>query len=143
MQSDCGAGGDCRRPSLHRSTWYRSCARRCLTAGDRDAPNPPATLPAGTASEAADRPQPPASGWELGALFVDSTLEDVAEQATILLALVAESLQIGATCLARFDDGTWQIAQFHDRAGMGLRVGAPLPSVPSMGKAWLMGAYPP
>ena len=60
----------------------------------------------------------------------------------MLLALLAESLQVGATCLARFDAGTWQIAQLHDRAGMGLRVGAVLPYSTVYGQDLADGSMP-
>ncbi len=44
-----------------------------------------------------------------------------------LLALLADSLQVGATLLARCEDRAWPIAYVHDRAGLGLQAGSLLP----------------
>ena len=111
-------------------------------AADRDLPEPRATLPAGASVETVGPSPPLASGWDLLFSRIDSTPGDVAENATTLLALVAESLQVGGTCLARPDGGTWRIAQFHDRAGMGLQAGALLPYSPVYGQDLADGGMP-
>jgi len=51
----------------------------------------------------------------------------IEDQIADILALLADSLQVGLVCLARPVDGAWLVEQCHDRMGMALRSGAPLP----------------
>jgi PAS domain S-box-containing protein/excisionase family DNA binding protein len=63
---------------------------------------------------------------QLSMITTESTGDARAGIANIL-ALLADSLQVGMTVVARLEDAAWLIEQVHDRAGMGARPGAPLP----------------
>ena len=110
--------------------------------GERQAPELQEAPPAGDMLETPDPLQPAASAWDLFGLRAQSTPGQAREETATLLALVAESLQVGAACLARLEAGVWHIVEFHDRAGMELRVGAPLPYSAFFGPGLARGTIP-
>ena len=115
------------------------------TAPGRGEPQVPELLsapPRGEAVETPDSFESAASAWELLALRSESTPQDAQEETAMLLALVAESLQVGAACLARLEVGMWQIVAFHDRAGMELHVGGLLPHGAVFGPGLARGTIP-
>ncbi len=56
-----------------------------------------------------------------------TTEGDASTEVGDTLALLADSLQVGATLVARNEGGSWPVVYAYDRAGMGVRAGAPLP----------------
>jgi PAS domain S-box-containing protein/excisionase family DNA binding protein len=62
----------------------------------------------------------------LSAMTADGR-EDAGTVVANILMLLADSLQVGMTLLARIVDGAWLVESVYDRAGMGLRSGDRLP----------------
>ncbi len=89
-------------------------------------PIPAIPLPAAASRDASSRP-PVVSGLEQLSLLSTGGQNNAQEDTTNILTLVADSLRVGATCLARVVDGRLQIEQLYDRVGMGLRAGDPVP----------------
>jgi PAS domain S-box-containing protein len=86
------------------------------------------------ASPPADNPdqpltsgEPAVSGLEQLSAFAAGQVGGAGGDTANILTLLADSLQVGATCVARVLDGIWRIDQVCDRAGMGLPAGGPLP----------------
>lgn len=93
-----------------------------------------AASPAGTVVDAAGTRQPTPSTHEQDPpLIAGATAR--ADAVSNMLAFLAESLRVGATCLACVEEGRWQIDRVYDRVGMGLRVGTSLPLSPVLSRA--------
>ena len=70
---------------------------------------------------------PAVSGIERLAVLTTVTERSSQEDTTNILTLVADSLQVGAACLARLVKSAWQVAQVYDYAGIGLQAGRHIP----------------
>jgi len=90
-------------------------------------PDPLMVHQVGPAVQSGGARQPVVSGLTLASMLIASRQRDVKEEISNILTLVADSLQVAVTCLARVAEGKWYIDLLYDRAGMGLRVGEPLP----------------
>ncbi len=68
------------------------------------------------------------AGWvEQLASLTEGGASDAGTTIANLLALLADSLQVGAIVLARRDEQSWLATFVHDPAGVGLQVGAQMP----------------
>ena len=94
------------------------------------------------AAQAGGLRQPLVAGLERLTPTLAERRESALELLSSILTLLADSLQVGGTCIARVVDGAWKIEQFYDRVGMGLRVGGPLPYSAIYGDALSDGTLP-
>ena len=97
---------------------------------------------AGAATAGAGMFPAAASGDPPAPAVTAGTAPGLAESIGSVLALLAESVRVGATCVARHAQGSWQIEQLYDRAGMSLRVGTALPYSSVYGRALAEGRLP-
>jgi PAS domain S-box-containing protein len=100
-------------------------------------PDPPANYPAldnpvpthqpPTRPQAVQPDDTVVAGLERLSIMANGSLVTVEDHVADILALLAESLEVGLVCLARSMDGAWQLEACHDRMGMAFRSGASLP----------------
>ena len=78
-------------------------------------------------AEDAPPDQAAAAGFERLSAAAGGSHAGIEVQIADILALLADSLQVGLACLARPVNGTWLVEECHDRMGMSVRSGEPLP----------------